>query len=378
MTEKFVPEAFLPGEFIQDELNARGWKQVDLAHIMGVSTRVVNELIKGKRKITAKRAQELADAFGNPAEEWMAHQSLYDLAKERLVKPDVRKRRSKLWHLAPITKMINRGWLVSTESIDFLEAQVKQFYHRESLDGRTEMLCVARKSSDYGNVSKDQEAWLQRAYNLAATVPVSTKYKKSACDSLRKDMRRLLMDAEEIRHVPRVLSEYGIRFLVVEHLPSTKIDGVCFWLDEHSPVIALSVRYNRIDWFWFTLMHELAHVFYGHGQKESNLDILLVGKDAQLTSDKPEEEKQADLFAEEFLINKQALDNFLARSMGALRDAAIVAFATNLEIHAGIVVGRLQHMSKIPYSRGKKMLVNVRDTVIESALTDGWGYALEM
>ncbi|MFH1891892.1 MAG: HigA family addiction module antitoxin [Candidatus Zixiibacteriota bacterium] len=378
MNQRLTSDAISPGVFISRELEARGWKQIDLAQIMGTTARAVNELVKGKRRVTTKSARELADAFGSEPEEWLALQAKYDLALDRLPADNVRKRKSKLWNMAPIREMLNRGWLVQTESIDFLEAQVKQFFHQENLGERTGIVCAARKSSDYGNISLEQEAWFQRAFNLADTVPVSTKYTKSSFESLRTDLRKLLGEVEEIRHIPRMLSEYGVRLLIVEHLPSTKIDGVCFWLDKSSPVIVLSMRYNRIDWFWFTLMHELAHVFYGHGQAESSIDILLVGKDAQSTNEKPDEEKQADLFAEDFLIERKQLNSLLGRSMGIVSDASIWAFAKTQGIHAGIVIGRLQHMDKIPYRRGRNMLVQVRDVIVNSALTDGWGYSLEM
>ncbi|MFX8692489.1 hypothetical protein ABTM44_18400, partial [Acinetobacter baumannii] len=70
---------------------------------------------------------------------------------------------------------------------------------------------------------------------------------------------------EETRNVPRLLQEAGVRFVIVEGLPGSKIDGVCFWLDDKSPVIGMSLRFDRIDNFWFVLRHECAHVLHGHG-----------------------------------------------------------------------------------------------------------------
>jgi HTH-type transcriptional regulator/antitoxin HigA len=78
-----------------------------------------------------------------------------------------------------------------------------------------------------------------------------------------------LVNAEDLRHIPRVLAKAGIRFLVVEASPNTKIDGVCLWLDKTSPVIAMSLRYDRIDWFWFTLLHEIDHVSHREGMLAS-------------------------------------------------------------------------------------------------------------
>ena len=83
MSETFVSDPFHPGEFIKQELEARGWKQVDLIQITGLSARAINELIAGKRRITANTAQQLADAFGSQPEEWLKLQNMYDLAGDR-------------------------------------------------------------------------------------------------------------------------------------------------------------------------------------------------------------------------------------------------------------------------------------------------------
>lgn len=73
------------------------------------------------------------------------------------------------------------------------------------------------------------------------------------------------MSSDSVRQVPGVLANAGVRFLIVEILPTTRIDGVCLWLDASSPVVALSLRYDRIDAFWHTLLHECAHVKYKDG-----------------------------------------------------------------------------------------------------------------
>jgi HTH-type transcriptional regulator/antitoxin HigA len=76
----------------------------------------------------------------------------------------------------------------------------------------------------------------------------------------------LLYAPEESRHVPRLLLECGVRFILVEKLPQADIDGVCFWLDAKSPVIGMSTRRDKIDNFWFVLRHEIQHVLERHGQ----------------------------------------------------------------------------------------------------------------
>jgi HTH-type transcriptional regulator/antitoxin HigA len=68
-----------PGESIQEELSARGWTQRDLAKKMGRPVQAVNEIIRGKRQITAETALELSDVFGTSAEMWIGMEARYRL-----------------------------------------------------------------------------------------------------------------------------------------------------------------------------------------------------------------------------------------------------------------------------------------------------------
>lgn len=379
MTKNIVAEPFPPGEFIQDELEARNWKQVDLAKIMGVTNKVVNQLVQNKIRVTTKRAQQLAVAFSSKPEEWLKLQMLYDLAISQLPPDEKGERKSRLWRLAPVSDMMKRGWLSETENIDFLEAQVKQFFGNKDVSTSTPVPFAARKSTDGTELTKEQKTWFQRSFHLAKSMHIDTAYSRgqTTWNSLFEDLSNLLCEPEEIRHVPNVLMKYGIRFLVVEHLPGSKIDGISFWLNKRAPVVVLSLRYNRIDWFWFTLCHELAHIYYGDGKVgEVNLDIELVGRGAQATKDKNNEEQRADEFAGNFLVDPSSLEDFCLRKRRIMSNADIVNFARRIEVHPGIVVGQLQHKNKISWSQGREMLVKIRNFITETALTDGWGQIL--
>jgi HTH-type transcriptional regulator/antitoxin HigA len=103
------------------------------------------------------------------------------------------------------------------------------------------------------------------------------------------------------------------------------------------------------------------------------LDTELVGVDAQPFEDKGDAEKAADLFAANFLVNQAKLDRFVARVHPLYSKVKISAFANSHEVHPGIVVGQLQHRRKIAYAHSRDLLVKVRNIIISSTLTDGWG-----
>jgi HTH-type transcriptional regulator/antitoxin HigA len=371
MAQRINPEAFTPGEYIREELAERGWTQMDLAEILGRPPQVVNEIVAGKRSITPETARGLGDAFGTSAQLWMNLEASYQLSRVS-AKDDTVSRRALLYGLAPIKEMQRRGWIETTSNAEILETQVLSFFEISNLDQPIRFDHAARKSTD-GSLTQAQLAWLYRARQLARALKVESKFSASSLNSALTQLSKLKRDPEEVRHIPRVLSAAGIRFLIVEPLPHTKIDGVCFWLDADSPVIALSVRYDRIDWFWHTLMHEMAHVKNKDGMDSTTLDTDLVGVDAQPFEDKGDTEKAADLFAVSFLVSQAKLDRFIARVHPLYSKLKISAFANSNEVHPGIVVGQLQHRKKIAYAHSRDLLVKVRNIIIACALTDGWG-----
>jgi len=372
MTIPINPEAFAPGDYIREELEARGWSQLDLAEILCRPPQAVNEIISGKRAVTPDTAKSLAEAFGTSAQLWMNLESAYQLARTSLPNDSVA-RRAKLYEIAPIKEMQKRGWIEKTSNIDVLESQVMGFYGISNLAQPIYLNHAPRKSTDYGSITPAQLAWLYRARNLARAVSITGAFSDHALANCLKELSRLKSAAEETRKVPAILADAGIRFLVIAPLPHTKVDGVCFWLDHASPVIAVSLRFDRIDWFWHTLMHEIAHLKNGEGKEQPTLDTELVGSDAQPFEQKMESEKRADLFASGFLIDPEKLNSFIARVHPLYSKMKIAAFASRMHVHPGVVVGQLQHRKKIAYTHSRDYLVRVKDVIIATALTDGWG-----
>jgi HTH-type transcriptional regulator/antitoxin HigA len=361
------PEAFSPGEYISEELEARGWSQLDLAEILGRPPQAVNEIIKAKRAITPDTARGLASAFGTSAHLWMNLQSAYDLARTQQAEGDVVARKAKLYEYAPVGEMQKRGWIERSSNFDVVEHQVLAFFGDDSL------AAAARKSTE-GNWTPPQRAWLARAKQMAKTIQVTGTFTAKALHVALNALSLLKADAEEIRKIPRVLSEAGIRFLIVAPLAHSKIDGACFWLSENEPVVALSFRYDRVDWFWHTLMHELAHVKYGDGKTVATLDIRLVGADAFAAGEKSPAEVRADDFAVTFLVERDEMSDFIDRTPVFSR-LKLEGFAKRVGVHPGIVVGQLQYRKLVAYTNFRPLLTSVKQFILGNALTDGWSAA---
>ena len=370
--DRVPAEAFHPGDFLKEEMEARGWTQADLAAILGRPVNLVNEIIVGKRGVTPEMAKGFAAAFDTSAQYWMNLDSAYQLWRLRKDNPDVSKR-AKLFEKAPIMDMLKRNWIGATDNVEVLERRVLDFFRIKSLDDEIRFRAhAARKSTNYTSETPAQTAWLFRASHVAGSVATG-QYSQAKLREGIERLKSLLANPNGTREVPRAMAECGVRFVIIEPLPRTRIDGASFWLDEESPVLAVSLRYDRIDGFWHTVMHEVAHILNEDGVV---LDLDIVGESAESPEVKPGYELKADSLAAEWLVPQAELINFEARVRPLYSKVKISGFANRMRVHPGIIVGQLQHAKEISYSNNREMLVKVRDLVTEVALTDGWGHEL--
>jgi len=363
-----VAEIFPPGEFLKEELEARGWTQTELAEIIGRPVRLINELIAGKKAITPETAVQLGDSLGTGPELWMNLESQYQLSKVR-VTDGLIARRAKLYERFPVREMIRRGWIEATKSIEVLEQQFLTFFGIDNLEAEVQFCHAAKKTNPQDVPSKLQLAWLWRARRIATELVVAPYVEAQVRQALPR-LSALLSAPEETRHVARILAECGLRFVIVEPIPGTKIDGACFWLDDAQPVVALSLRLDRIDNFWFVLRHELEHVLQRHGKEVGYiLDQDLEGAPSGEVS---EEEAVANSAAANYCVSAEEITGFMARVSPFFKEERVVLFARRLNIHPGIVVGQLQRRLG-RYDLFRKYQVKVRQFVTSSARTDGWG-----
>ena len=129
--------------------------------------------------------------------------------------------------------------------------------------------------------------------------------------------------------------------IVVPHLKKTYMDGAAMINKNKEPIIALTLRYDRLDNFWFTLAHELAHLVLGH-VRETSQECIIDDLDLPAPSDAMEIE--ADAFAQEALIPKHMWENHRARITLKYKDVITLSRAS--EIHPSIVAGRIRHENK--------------------------------
>lgn len=361
-----------PGDAIRELLAEKGWSQIELASILGRTPAHVSEVIQGKRGVTPEFALELAAAFWNDPQYWMGLEANRQLASADAQTDDVR-RRARLYDVAPVKEMERRGWIRETKDTDELDAELKRFFGVDNLDDDPQIGAVTRKSDTEEPLSAAQRAWCFRVRQLASSL-VIPPFRHNAIASCKKELRVLAAYPQESHKISKVLTKYGIRYVVVEPLSGIKVDGVALWLDADSPVIGMSLRYDRVDSFWFTLSHELIHI---ENRDEAPLDADLTDRMEGISVVRSEMERRANDGAADMLIASNELRSFIQRVGPLYSKDKIVRFAHRVKIHPGIVVGQLQRRDEIGYHANREMLSKIRHFVASASLTDGWGHTID-
>jgi HTH-type transcriptional regulator/antitoxin HigA len=147
--------------------------------------------------------------------------------------------------------------------------------------------------------------------------------------SVRDDGPRRALDA---------VREIGIAVIVESGLPGMSVDGASFHVAQIGPVLALTLRHDRLDNFWFTLLHELGHI---------SLHLISPGEDVfidsldEAVSDEQEAEAEADAFAKDALVPRDTWLRSDARRLGS--EGSVISLAKQLGIHPAIVAGRIRY-----------------------------------
>lgn len=381
MTENKQPELLParrpehPGKQLRLMLDAKGWSQEELAAIAGYKRRqTISDVVAGKSGITPDMAMRLAAAFGNQPGEWLQWDAAYQLS---LLEPEnaaIVEKKALLYSIAPVREMEKRGWIREAKTPEQLESELTRFFGRPVSHGLAFPVAML-KSDPLADLNPAEQAWCFRARQLAEGLAFVAEFSPARLPAAQKKLRQLAAYPKEAERLPEILAYFGIRFVVVEPLPGARVDGAAFWIND-APVIAVSARWDRIDAFWFTVMHEFMHIKNGDAL---SCDVNLVAdgdNGMSITATDNDAEGRANSQAADALVPVAELQSFIQRTSPFYATAKIVQFANRIKMHPGIIVGQLQHRGELRYSSHRDFLVRVRKFVVETAVTDGWGRTL--
>lgn len=349
-----------PGEVLKEELDARGWTQGDFAEITGKPLQTINTIIAGKRAITPETAVLFSRALKTSPEFWLNLESAFrlDLLHQEQHKSDLVSQKAKLYSIAPVKELIKRGWIKTSDSLSQLESEVMGFLGISDIDTSPSIAASFRKSAKGVIDTPALMAWIRKAEIEASKMSCSEFNLKTLKNSIN-ELPGFSADNELTSQVPGRLCELGIRLVFISHLPQTRVDGAAFWIDKKTPVIAMSLRMNRADNFWFTLIHEIAHILDSARTNISYVDNDITGEPEN------EIEERANQAARDILIPSESFNRFVSQNKPYFSRNIVLSFANDTGIHPAIVVGRLQHEGLIPYTHLRNLISKVRPVLGE-------------
>lgn len=326
--ENFPIDKPNPIEAIRFRMDQENLKQKDLIPYIGSASKV-SEILSGTRTLTLQMIRNLSSGLGIPADVLMQKNDT-DLFEDLKIDP----------REIPIREMVKWGWITASQKDVRKKTNqlIQEFFSPFENRGYFPLFC--RRTINTRTKHKVNQgailAWAARILMKADEEHFINDYKPEIIDkSFLIEVAQLSRKKDGPINAKKFLAENGISLIVERHLPGTKLDGGSMLTFDKRPVIGLTLRQDRIDNFWFTLMHELAHICL-HLIKEDEVFI----DDIDCDYGEDPREMEADRFAREALIPRSIWtrsDAFRKRTRNSIID-----FADKLKIHPAIIAGRIR------------------------------------
>jgi HTH-type transcriptional regulator/antitoxin HigA len=334
--------------------------QAELARRAELTTKHVSQIVTGDASISPAVALRLERVLGIPSHFWAALEANYQTQKQRL---DERARlRSEISWLDsfPVRELLSRGILrQAAEKVSLVE-QLLTFFGVSSIDAwRREWEsphAVFRKSNSSPSREGAIATWL-RIGEIEARARSTAPFDLGNFRSALLKARELTEESPEtfIPALRDLGASGGVAVVFVRELPGAPVYGATRWLAPSKAMVALSLRYKSNDQFWFSFFHECGHIL-----KHSKLGgfIDTPGRDGD-----DDRETEANRWAADFLVPPAQ-----ASRLGSLKSRrAVIAFAREIGVHPGIVVGRMQHEGHISHTMMNALKVKLEWEAVDRA-----------
>lgn len=333
---KHVPLGYpSPVGAIEFRMEQAGLTQRDLVPFVG-SRAKVSEVLSGKRQLTMPMARALHEHLGIPAEALL--QDAGAVLTEPLAGIE--------WERFPLSAMAKLGWIPQGRN---LKSRAKELIGALILraGGPDVAAAALYRKNDHARANAKMDpyalkAWCWKVLADANESRPATPYKPGIVSfDLLRQLAQLSWSDEAPRLAKEFLAKHGIPLVVVPHLSKTYLDGAALKLADGTPVIALTLRYDRIDNFWFCLLHELAHVGR-HMETDGDGSFIddLTLREIEGGRRDPKE-AQADEWAEEALVPGEIWKTCEARLNPTPMN--VLNLSTALKVHPAIVAGKVRY-----------------------------------
>ncbi len=360
IAQTLEPDYFFgPGDTLQEWLDENSMSQAELALRLNLSTKALNQIIKVGAPLSQETALKLETVTKVPAQFWNAKEAIFQERKLRLLEQNIARENLKLLKEIPVGELRKRGVITAALRDQYaIYSQVIGFF--QVADAKAWFATwgnhslAFRKSKVHATKVGPLASWLRLGEIEAAKQEVGSFNATLLRQELPK-IKALIGERNPnvfLGQIREILNQAGVRFVVIPEIPGTSCSGVTRWVSG-IPTIQLSLRHKTDDQLWFTIFHEIGHVL---DPAKKSMDISTRDKIVVVDERVKEREAEADKFAAEMLIPSR-FERFLH---GVTNSQEITKFAEVHGVTPGIVVGRMQYINLIDYSKFNTLKVRYK------------------
>ena len=343
-----------PGDTILETIEHIKISQVELAERMGKTPSKINDLISGKEPISGVTALQLEKVLGIDAQFWLNREMLYREKLLRIEQGEFLEECKDWLQMQPVKELKECGYLKTKKAGPEMVEECLKFYGVAAPEQWESLYVNQYVSARY----RKSEAHKSTLGALAASLRIGeiemgklnlNPYDKETFKQSLLEIRNLVRPHPEdfASRLQKYCANAGVALVYTMCIPSAPIGGVTRWIGGNS-LIQLTDRYKSNDHFWFTFYHEAGHILL-HGKKDVFVENL-----GEYEADQ-QKEIEADNFANKFLLP----EDITAELPNNITEKDIRQIARKSNTHAAIVLARLQHLDKLPYSFGASLKLKV-------------------
>lgn len=326
-----------PGETIKEVLEEKNMSQEELAIRTEYSAKHVSEVVRGKKDISSEFANRLEYALGIPAHFWMNLQTNYDkeVFEINCVNNIQEKELNILKDLKDVVKFCENADIIECNSKkEITVLNMRKFLNLNNLCS-IPSLSIQQAAFRGSKVNKVNVyvlyAWQKLCEYFTNKAIITNNYDKEKLKTKYEDIKKtMFLPANDmVEELKNIFAECGIAFEVVQHFTGAPVQGFIQKKNE-KVILCMTIRQSFSDIFWFTLFHEIGHLLHDDFSNQY-IDYQFI---------ESEEEKEADIFARNTLIDENKYNDFMKKANIGISD--IKCFADSQNVKPGIVIGRIQ------------------------------------
>ena len=340
-----------PGDVLLEALEERSMTQAELARRMGRPLKTINEIVKAKAAVTPDTAIQLERALGVSAQFWNGLETNYRAQIARRKAIDELEAHVEWGKRFPLRDLRKHELVRSGVSKSEVLEDLLKFFAVSSPRGWEQQwdrsFASYRSSPSFAPVRESVSAWL-RWGEIKGDEIECAPFDRSHWVETTRDARALTTKqpiAVAISQLRTMCASAGVAVVLTPEFRGTHLNGAAHWPTRQKAVIQLSLRHKRDDQFWFTFFHEAGHLIDSPGKDYVDFPPDKAGG----RGPEDDAERVADEFARRLLVPEHEYQGFLAH--GDFSEGTVVAFAERVDVAPGVVVGRLQHDTAIPWSK---------------------------